>query len=386
MATPRQRWIVGGVAAAVLLAAALLLGLGGERGRGTLVLSGNIESRQVQVGSKVGGRIARVFVEEGQRVRAGQVLARFESDEFDARRAEAVGNVAQLEANLQQLLAGSRPEEIARARAAARQAAENLALVRTWPRKEEVEQARADLAAAEAEFQNSDALYKRLEALFSEGAVSRQDRDNAWAKRQSDQGRMESLRERLRLLLAGSRQEEIRLAEQRYAESLANLELVEKGPRKEEIAAARAALAQARARLQAIETQLDELTVKAPSDSIVEVFDVRPGDLAGAGKPLATLVLPEMWVRVFVPESKLGRIKLGQPVAVRVDSFQSKGFAGVVEQIAAQAEFTPRNVQTPEERVNQVFSIKVRLDNPEGLLRAGMAADVVFRDPHPDVK
>jgi membrane fusion protein YbhG len=106
------------------------------------------------------------------------------------------------------------------------------------------------------------------------------------------------------------------------------------------------------------------------------VFDIRPGDLAAANKPLATLIEPDLWVRVYVPESQIGLVRLGQEVRVRVDSFPGRDFRGVVEQISRKAEFTPRNVQTPEERVNQVLGVKVRLDNRDGLLRAGMAADV----------
>ena len=138
-------------------------------------------------------------------------------------------------------------------------------------------------------------------------------------------------------------------------------------------------IAQARAQLAEIDTQIREMRIAAPGDSVLEVLHVKVGDVLAPNREVATLLLPQhIWVRVFVPEPWLGHIKLGEVVKVRVDSFPNKDFAGTVEQISRSAEFTPRNVQTVEERIKQVFGIKVRLDSKEHLLRAGMSADVVF--------
>ena len=137
-------------------------------------------------------------------------------------------------------------------------------------------------------------------------------------------------------------------------------------------------MAQAEAQLAEIETQLREMTIVAPTNSVLEVLHVKVGDVPGANQPVATLLLTNhLWVRVYVPEPWLGFIKLGEKVRVRVDSFPERDFAGEVEQIARAAEFTPRNVQTVSDRVKQVFGVKVRLPN-DGELRAGMAADVYF--------
>jgi len=145
------------------------------------------------------------------------------------------------------------------------------------------------------------------------------------------------------------------------------------------LAAAKMRVAQARAQLADIDAQLAEMQVTAPADSILEVLSVKVGDVLPGNREAATLILTgHLWVRVYVPESWLGLIKLGEHVRVRVDSFPGKDFDGVVEQINRQAEFTPRNVQTVGERVKQVFGVKVKLDNTEGQLRAGMAADVAF--------
>ncbi len=136
---------------------------------------------------------------------------------------------------------------------------------------------------------------------------------------------------------------------------------------------------QARAQLADIDAQLAEMQVKAPTDSILEVLSVKVGDVLAANREVATLILPQhLWVRVFVPEPWLGLIKVGEPVRVRVDSFPGKDFDGTVEQINRQAEFTPRNVQTVEDRIRQVFGVKIRLENKEDKLRAGMSADVFF--------
>jgi len=149
------------------------------------------------------------------------------------------------------------------------------------------------------------------------------------------------------------------------------------------VEAAKMRVTQARAQLADIDAQLAEMQVIAPSDSVLEVLSVKVGDVLPANREVATLLLTgHLWVRVYVPESWLGLIKVGEQVRVRVDSFPGKDFDGVVEQVNRQAEFTPRNVQTVEDRIRQVFGVKVRLPNNDDRLRAGMAADVYF----PNVK
>jgi HlyD family secretion protein len=145
------------------------------------------------------------------------------------------------------------------------------------------------------------------------------------------------------------------------------------------VAAAQTRVIQARAQLGDIDAQLAEMQVKAPTDSILEVLLVKVGDVLPANREVATLLLPQhLWVRVYVPEPWLGLIKIGDQVRVRVDSFPGKDFPGVVEQVNRQAEFTPRNVQTVEDRIRQVFGVKIRLPNNDDRLRAGMAADAYF--------
>lgn len=145
------------------------------------------------------------------------------------------------------------------------------------------------------------------------------------------------------------------------------------------VEAAQMRVAQANANLAQIETQLNEMKIVAPSDSVLEILSVKVGDVLAPNREVATLILPGyLWVRVYVPQPWLGAIKLGDEVRVRVDSFRAEEFHGVVEQINRQAEFTPRNVQTVEDRIRQVFGVKIRLENRDDKLRAGMSADVTF--------
>ncbi|HEX8898576.1 MAG TPA: efflux RND transporter periplasmic adaptor subunit, partial [Chthoniobacterales bacterium] len=149
------------------------------------------------------------------------------------------------------------------------------------------------------------------------------------------------------------------------------------------LAAARARVEQAQAQLADMDAQIQEMKIVAPTDSILEVLSVKVGDVHPPNREVATLILPQhLWVRVYVPEPWLGLIKLNEKVRVRVDSFRDRDFNGVVEQINRKAEFTPRNVQTVEDRIKQVFGVKIRLENNEDALRAGMSADIFF----PNVK
>jgi multidrug resistance efflux pump len=375
----RKTIFIGLAALAVVAAVAAWKYLSEQPSAGRLVLSGTVEADEMHVGSRISGRIAEVLVKEGQEVKQGDPLVRFESYDLDAKRADASAAVARAEANLERALNGSRPEEIAEARAQAEAARAALEQARNGPRPQEIDAARADLNAAEADFEVARSTLARVEQLTRNGVTSRQDYDNARARFDSARARREAARQKLDLLLAGTRREEIERAERQYQQALANRQLVERGPRKEDIAAARAQLDQARAALQQIETQMAELEVRSPAASFVEIMEVRPGDLISPGSPVATLVeVDRLWVRVYAPEPELGHVQLGKEVSVKVDTFPGESFSGRIEQISSRGEFTPRNVQTREERTHQVFAVRVRLENSSNRLRAGMAADVTI--------
>jgi RND family efflux transporter MFP subunit len=161
-------------------------------------------------------------------------------------------------------------------------------------------------------------------------------------------------------------------SEAERAESAANAQ-------EKSLEAARMRIMQMRAQLATTDAELDELKVVAPNECVVEILNVKVGDVLAPNQELATLILPQhLWVRVYVPETWLGQIKVGDAVRVRVDSFPGEDFSGTVEQINRQAEFTPRNVQTVEDRIRQVFGVKIRLQNRDDKLRAGMSADAIF--------
>jgi multidrug resistance efflux pump len=343
------------------------------------VFSGTIETREARVGSKAGGRVEAVLVEEGQQVEAGAPLVRLDVAELQAQQRQAEARVEQQRARLARLEAGARPEERAQARAATETARANLESVRNWPRPEEVAQARAAVSAAEADVNNAEASFSRVEKLRSTGDISQQEFDSARFRLENTKARRDAEKKRLDLLLNGSRKEDIRAAEERFKQAEEAERLVLAGPRAEEIADARAQLAEAQARLEQIKVQLAEGDVTAPSNAVVEVLTVRPGDLLTPNQTVARLLeKDQIFVRVYIPEPQLGLIKTGQRAKIKVDTFPNRTFEGVIEQINSQGEFTPRNVQSRNERDHQVFGVKVRIDNREGVLKAGMAADVTF--------
>ena len=343
------------------------------------VFSGTIETREIRVGSKVGGRIEAVLVEEGQEVVAGQALVRFDVAELQAQKAQAEARVEQQQARLERLLRGARPEEKAQAGAATATAQATLDSIKTWPRPEEVEQARSAVAAAEADLNNATAAFQRVERLRASGDISQQEFDSSKFRLENVRARRDSEKKRLDLLLNGSRKEDIRAAEERFRQAQQAEKLVLAGPRTEEIADARAQLAEAQARLEQIKVQLAEGEVKASAAASVEVLSVRPGDLLTPNQTVARLLeKDQIYVRVFIPEPQLGLVKVGQKAKIKVDTFNDRLFDGVIEQINSQGEFTPRNVQSRDERNHQVFGVKVRIDNREGKLKPGMAADVTL--------
>jgi HlyD family secretion protein len=297
------------------------------RGRGgsdVLVGNGTIEATEVEVGSKIPGRIARLPVKEGDQVQANQVIAQLDTSEIEAEVAQHQAASAKAEANLKELLAGSRPQEIEEARANLQQAEVNLTLARDdW---------------------------ERFDNLFTEGAISAQERDRA----------------RNRLDVAAS---QVTAARERH-------DLVRAGPRPEVIEAARHERDRARAALELARVRLRDSTILAPRPGIVLTKRAEEGEVVNPGFPIVVLIDPdELWLRVYIPESEIGLVKLGQKAVAMVDSFPKRRFEGEIVEISAKAEFTPRTVQTKKERVNLVFGVKISLDNRERLLKPGMPAD-----------
>jgi len=325
--------------------------------------SGTVEARNIRVGSKVGGRIDQVLVREGDSVKAGQILITFDDKELEA-------SLAQSRAAAEKAERGFRTEEIAEARAAAAQAKAEYDQRKNGYRQEDIDAAQAELDRATADEIRTHLDFQRYDVLAQKDLVSKQQRDTAEANWKMALAQKENTQHRLDELKRGYRPEEVAAAEARYHQTQATLEKFERGNRREDVAAAKAALAYDEARYR-------ERQVLAPVAASVEVLDVRPGDLIPPNTPVATLLeRDQIYVRIYIPETVIGRVHLGQKAGIRVDSFPNQIFQGVVEQINQQAEFLPRNVQTREERVHQVFGVKVRIDDTSHRVLAGMAADV----------
>lgn len=367
-----RRIVVLVLLAAVLVGALVI----SQRRDEPLKVSGFVEADEIRVGSRVGGRIASVHVEEGQRVEAGTVLVELEPYDLVQRRAEAAAQVAQKRAELEELKSGYRSEEIEQARARRAQLAAQLEKLRSGPRKQEIAAAAAQVDLAQAEFDLAQQVYDRTANLFQRGTSTQEEMDQARTQLRVATARVRANTEQLEVLQEGTRAEDVQAAEAQLREAEEALRLLERGYRPEQITQAEAALAAAEASADIVERQLAELKIVAPVEAVVDAVELEPGDLVPGNAPAITLVdLSHLWVRAYVPENELD-FQLGQMVEVTVDSYPEEVFQGRITFVARQAEFTPGNVQTPEERSKQVFRIRVALEPSEPQLRPGMAADV----------
>jgi len=316
--------------------------------------------------SRQGFRTRRKVRVEGDRVRSGQTLITFDDQEL-------LASLDQSRAAAEKAKRGFRREEIAEARAAAAEAKANYELRLNGYRREDIAAAQSDVDRVAADEARARLDFERYEALAQKDLVSKQQRDTAEANWKMALAQQQNYQHKLDELTRGYRPEEIASAEAHYRETQATLDKFERGNRPEDVELAKAAYAYDQARFR-------ERQVVAPSAAIVEVLDVRPGDIISPNTPVATLLeQDQIYVRIYIPETELGRVQLGQQAEVRVDSFPKTVFEGVVEQINQQAEFLPRNVQTREERVHQVFGVKIRINDPAGHVLAGMAADVKLK-------
>ncbi len=291
-----------------------------------LVASGTVEATEAQLGFPAAGRIEAVAVREGDRVKAGDELSRLDRSEMMARRDEARSRIESARALLLELEHGSRSEEVAQARAARDAAGKRL-------------------EDAERDLERSDRLHRG-------GAIPKEALDKAALAVELARKELERAEEGLRLLEAGTRRERIE--------------------------AQRASLAQAEASLRAIEAALDQMRILAPFDGLITVRNREPGEAVSPGSTVLTLMNPDdRWVRIYVREDRIGAVRVGDRAEIRCDTFPEKTYAGEVRFIAPEAEFTPKNVQTTEERVRLVYAVEVRVtSDPSGDLKPGMPADV----------
>lgn len=341
-----------------------------------LKVSGFVEAHEIRVGSRVGGRITSVPAEEGQPVKPGDVLITLEPYDLGDLRAQAAAQVAARRADYERLKSGYRSEEIAQGKAHAADLKAQLDLMIKGPRQEDIAAAQAQLDLSKAQLELAQNDFKRSKSLFDRKIVSQEEFDRTSSQLKVAEQTAHARTEDLDKLKSGSRPEEIEESRARAEEANQALQLMVNGNRAEDIAAAKANLDAAEAALRAIDQQIQELTVRAPVEGTVEAVDLRPGDLISPNAPAISIMdTGELWVRAYLPEDMLG-VKLGDKAELTVDSFHGERFAGHITFVAREAEFTPGNVQTPEDRSKQVFRIKVTIDEGRDRLRPGMVADV----------
>lgn len=322
-----------------LIVATLLLAVacGDEAPATSARVSGHVEADDVQLAAEVGGRVLELLVDEGDRVAAGQRVARLDTRDAELAIARARAERAQADAQLRLLLAGSRPEDIRQA------AAQSTA-------------ADAEIGAAQSELENAEADLERYEALLRANAGARKARDDARARRDVARDRLAAARERARATREGAAR-------------------VKAGARREEIEAARALVQAVDAQIATLEKAVADATVTAPIAGVVTTRLVNVGEMVAPRAPLMVITdLDRAWGEVFVDEPIVPRLVLGQPATLYTDA-GGPGIPGKITFISPKAEFTPRNVQTAEERSRLVYRIKVTVDNTGGTLKAGMPVE-----------
>jgi HlyD family secretion protein len=307
----------------------------------SLTLFGNVDIRQVQLAFNDNERIDQLLVDEGSAVHAGQLLGQLVQQRFLDAVAQDKAMMATQQQVVARLLAGSRPEEIAEARA-------------------EVAAAQADVAAAQANLTNAELLYHRQETLAKQQYVSLQVRDDAERSYLAQQAELAAKREDL-----AAKQQALRLA------------VI--GPRKEDIAAAKATLEADKAALALAQKNLADARLYAPADGVIQDRILEPGDMASPQSPVFTLALDNpLWVRAYLPEPEMGKVALGMRASIESDSFPGQQFPGWVGYISPVSEFTPKNVETTQLRSQLVYRVRVYACNPDHRLRLGMPATVVI--------
>jgi multidrug resistance efflux pump len=382
-----------------------------------LVVSGSIEGTEVAIVSEFGGQITELSAEEGDSVESGEILVVLDASHLRAQMAQAEAAVAAAEANLAEVEAGTHPAEILAARAALQQAiVERDAAESAWKDAEAILSDPQELEAQIVEAQTAvDVASAQIEQAMAKRAAAEVERDQyrgrgsmeeKWlytvhdyqvqaaqaaidaevANRDGAEAVLSALQAMRDNPLAVVSQ--VHLAESQYRIAVegvrvaaAKLDELEAGSSVEDVAVATAQIDQAQAAVEALQTRIDMMTLRAPIEGMVTSLSTHAGESAIAGATLMTVAnLDEVKLTIYIPEDELGRIHLGQEVGVQVDSFPEQVFTGTVSYISQQAEFTPKNIQTEKERVNMVFAVRVRLPNPDHLLKPGMPADALVRD------
>ncbi len=346
---------------------------GCDRGAfGPVHVTGQIEGVAVTAGSKIGGRVKEVLVKEGDAVKAGDVLIKLDDAETQAALSAATAQLAALEAQLLKVETGATAEQLQQAEAAAKAAEEQYTLAKKGAREEEIRAVKAALDAAAAQLDQAKSDFARAERLVKEGAATQRQYDQARTLLDTAEAQHRAAKEKYGIATSGLRNEEVAAAKAVYDRAAAALAEVRRGAREEDRAAARAARDAAAADLERAKVALSEMTIISPITGVVESLDIHPGDLIKPGAAVRLVDPEDLELVVYVSAVILGKIHLGQQITLTSDAHGAETFHGEIIHIAAQGEYTPRNLQTQEERVQQVFGVKLKMNSHGGKLRAGM--------------
>ncbi|MFB0506316.1 MAG: efflux RND transporter periplasmic adaptor subunit [Thermodesulfobacteriota bacterium] len=356
-------------------------------GEGDLRVSGTIELTEVDCAFKISGMIEELRFDEGGSVKEGELIARLDDRELRDRRNKAEASLRTEESRAQQLLIAIEYEErnsrglIAQAKANLAAAQARLRELLAGSRRQEIEEARAEMDRARSELQKVTFEWERSQRLFANQTISKREWDTAKAAFEVARAQYERAREQYDLVKEGPRKETIEAARSKEAEAGAALQVAEATTLKveelkQELETTRARVEMARAELDLAETLITETRLHAPISGMVLSKNMERGEIALPGSPVLTLGdLKKVWLRAYINETDLGRIKLGQSVEVFTDTYPGKAYPGRIAFISDEAEFTPKQIQTQEERVKLVYRIKIDIDNPLMELKSGMPAD-----------
>jgi HlyD family secretion protein len=356
-----------------------------------LYYSGTIEATDANLAFQVSGRVKTVFFDEGQAVEKNQVLAVLDQEEFRAQRDQARSNWVRSQENLKQLetlLEINRkvlPAEVERAKAAAQALQSQLAELEAGYRVQEVDQARYTYEQAQFALEEARKDKIRFDRLFENKIIAEKDKDAADLKYDTALKEYERAKKAYELLQEGYRKESIETARSKLAEGRAALKQTRDNLKKieaseSEVEGARAQVASTKAALDLAEIRLAYTELRAPFKGILVSRNVEPGEVVTPGQEVLTLSdLSQVDLKVFVDETEIGKVRPGQQVDVKIDTFPSKTYTGYASFISPEGEFTPKIIQTHKERVKLVYLVKITIPNPNLELKTGMPADAWFR-------
>ncbi len=353
----------------------------------TIQVSGNIEVTTIDVAFKISGKIDKRLVDEGDIVKEGQLIATLEHKDLLAQKAKAGATLETARSRLPALEKNidyqdqATTQEISQAQAAVENAKARLQQLLDGSRPQEIQSAKAGVDQALADMEKKKADMDRAKKLYQDKYIAAQDWDAAKTAYDMAVANYKKAQENYDLVVEGPRKEEIAAGRAQLEQSQAALRLakthrIQIDVLKKELATARGQVKEAASALEVIQTQIEYSNLYAPTSGVVLVKNAEPGEFVVPGGAVVTLgQIEKPWLKAFINESDLGRVKLGQKVSVTTDTYPGKEYPGKVTFISSEAEFTPKNVQTAKERVKLVYRIKVALENPQNELKPGMPAD-----------